>query len=126
MWEDLALDIDLSAQETIIKQFESGKVPHIAVFILWSRLGSELSEDRTPRPGGGAYHSGTEHEFDLMMRLRRESGGTSPVILAYKREDERGFEREDWVFQLADTHVSTQPAEKAEKDQNPSVERLFD
>ncbi len=92
MWEDLALDIDLSAQQTIERELvPEEKVPDIAVFILWSRLGSELSEEKTPRPGGGSYHSGTEHEFELMLEARERCGGGKPHILAYWRQDEEGF-----------------------------------
>ena len=91
MWEDLALDVDLSAQESIQKVLANEGGVAVAVFVLWSRLGSELSAHKTTRPDGSVYRSGTEHEFDLMMRARQESGGTRPHILAYYRDDEKGF-----------------------------------
>lgn len=91
MWEDLALSVDESAQQSIEKRLTGEDGVDVAVFILWSRLGSELNEVATPRPGGGAYRSGTEHEFDLMLRARAATGGKMPHILAYFRDDEKGF-----------------------------------
>jgi tetratricopeptide (TPR) repeat protein len=91
MWEDLALSVDQSAQQSIARVLSEKDGVDIAVFILWSRLGSELSEKATPRPGGGGYRSGTEHEFDLMLAARQESGGKKPHILAYWRQDEKTF-----------------------------------
>ncbi len=91
MWEDLALNVDLSAQESIQKVLAKEGGIDVAVFILWARLGSELSEQRTPRADGTPYRSGTEHEFDLMMEARAQSGGTRPHLLAYWWDDERNF-----------------------------------
>ncbi|MGK0187511.1 MAG: WD40 repeat protein/tetratricopeptide (TPR) repeat protein [Verrucomicrobiales bacterium] len=91
MWEDLALSIDVSAQQSIARLLSDEAGIDVAVFILWSRLGSELSKQATPRPDGGVYRSGTEHEFDLMLAAREASGGERPEILAYWRQDEKGF-----------------------------------
>ena len=91
MFEDLATSVDESVQESIAKVLSEKSGINIAVFILWSRLGSELSEEKTPKAGGGVYRSGTEHEFDLMLAARRQSGGKQPDILAYWRQDEKSF-----------------------------------
>ena len=62
----------------------------IAVFILWSRLGSPLGT-QIPKPDGSAYRSGTERELDLMLAAYEQSGNTQPQILAYVRDDKDGF-----------------------------------
>ena len=38
----------------------------IAVFILWSRLGSPLGK-KMRKPDGSPYRSGTEREWELML-----------------------------------------------------------
>ena len=62
----------------------------IAVFILWSRLGSPLNNSIL-RPDGGTYRSGTEREFDLMMAAREKSGGSRPHVMVYIRRDDSAF-----------------------------------
>jgi WD40 repeat protein len=89
-WEDLPLGADNSFQEGIDCILSSQNRIDIAVFILWSRLGSPLREDIKRREGGAPYRSGTEREFDLMMQAR-EQGDGRPHILAYTREDAEGF-----------------------------------
>ncbi len=89
LWEDLALPATASFQGTI--DFILQKEPiDIAVFILWSRLGSPLGSAIT-RPDGTPYLSGTEREFDVMLEAFAQSGKQRPVILAYTRKDESGF-----------------------------------
>ena len=89
LWEDLALPATASFQGTI--DFILQKEPiDIAVFILWSRLGSPLGSAIT-RADGSPYRSGTEREFDVMLEAFEQSGQRRPVILAYTRADESGF-----------------------------------
>ena len=89
LWEDLALPATASFQETI--DFILQKEPiEIAVFILWSRLGSLLGPAIT-RADGSPYRSGTEREFDVMLEAFAQSGQRRPIILAYTRTDESGF-----------------------------------
>ncbi|MEW5738970.1 MAG: AAA family ATPase [Myxococcota bacterium] len=64
----------------------------MAVFIIWSRLGSPLT-DTIRKPDGGEYRSGTECEFDTMEAAWRASGGTRPQTLCYVRNDEVAFTR---------------------------------
>lgn len=93
-WEDLPLQPDMSFQEGIDVVL-SEKGADIAVFILWSRLGSPLGT-AIRREDGSPYRSGTEREFDMMMRARacsRERGKEiRPSILVYTRQDESSFE----------------------------------
>lgn len=90
LWEDLPIGAEASFQETI-DLILSNKGVDIAVFILWSRLGSEVAGIR--RPDGGNYRSGTEREFDLMLAARKASEAvpSRPDILVYTRSDDEGF-----------------------------------
>jgi hypothetical protein len=93
-WEDLPLQPDMSFQQGVDVVLSEQGVD-IAVFILWSRLGSPVGSV-IPRPDGTEYRSGTEREFDLMMRSRvrsRETGGrVRPDLLIYTRQDDASFE----------------------------------
>ncbi|MGB0600499.1 MAG: hypothetical protein ACPGLY_27800, partial [Rubripirellula sp.] len=89
LWEDLALPATASFQETI--DILLGREPiDIAVFILWSRLGSPLGAAITKRDGS-PYHSGTEREFGLMLETHEQSDQNRPLILAYTRDDDTAF-----------------------------------
>ena len=88
-WEDLALPATAAFQETIDILLKREPID-IAVFILWSRLGSPLGPQITRRDGS-PYRSGTEREFDVMLEAFAQSGRGRPVILAYTRNDESGF-----------------------------------
>lgn len=68
LWEDLPLQSDMSFQQGIDGVL-SEKGVDVAVFILWSRLGSPLGPSIS-RPDGTAYLSGTEREFEIVMRAR--------------------------------------------------------
>jgi len=94
LWEDLPLQPVKSFQEGIDTVLSERGVD-IAVFILWSRLGSPtgplvVKDDGTP------YRSGTEREYDLMMRARQQSeereGKARPDILVYTRRDQASFD----------------------------------
>ena len=89
LWEDLSLPATASFQQTIdIVLVE--KPIDVAVFILWSRLGSPLADNIT-RSDGSPYKSGTEREFDIMLEAFKQSDNRQPVILAYTRKDDEGF-----------------------------------
>lgn len=89
LWEDLALPATASFQANIDCILHQQPID-VAVFILWSRLGSPLGAGIT-RPDGTLYHGGTEREFDLMLTAFEQSGKQRPIILAYARTDEAGF-----------------------------------
>lgn len=94
LWEDLPLQPDITFQQGI-DLILSERGVDVAVFILWSRLGSPTGPMVT-RPDGAPYRSGTEREFDLMMRARaksRESSGVArPDVLVYTRQDDASWE----------------------------------
>ena len=85
MWEDFPLTSDTTFQEGI-NYFLENEVIDIAVFILWSRLGTPLCTKFT-KPDGSPYNSGTEYEFDLMNRFRLAEGWPR-FILTYVKESE--------------------------------------
>lgn len=68
LWEDLPLQSDMSFQRGIDAVL-SEKGVDIAIFILWSRLGTPLGP-AISRKDGTPYLSGTEREFDLIMQAR--------------------------------------------------------
>lgn len=85
MWEDFPLSAGATFQEGI-NYFLTDEPIDLAVFILWSRLGTPLSvnfrkEDGTP------YNSGTEYEFDLMMKLHKTCGHPSRILTYVKKDD---------------------------------------
>jgi hypothetical protein len=79
LWEDMPLQATASFQEGIDRIVNANLVD-IAVFILWSRLGTPLSE-KFLKPDGSLYKSGTEYEFEMMFSANQQSG--TPSILAY-------------------------------------------
>ena len=89
LWEELPLEATASFQANIDK-IVSPEGVDIAVFILWSRLGSPLGPEWR-RPDGTPYTSGTAYEFDAMVAASRDSGG-KPTILAYVKEQPRTLE----------------------------------
>src|ERR1700677_2105293 len=72
LWEDLPLKSDASFQEGIDLILSKDHGIDIAVFMLWSRLGSPLGA-AISKPDGSPYLSGTEREWDLMLRARAAS-----------------------------------------------------
>lgn len=94
LWEDLPLGAETSFQQGIDLVVSEEHAVHIAVFILWSRLGSPLGAF-TRKKDGSAYRSGTEREFDVIMAARalnREQGmSDEPKVLVYTRTDEASF-----------------------------------
>lgn len=84
MWEDFPLEATASFQSGIDYFIRNEKVD-IAVFILWSRLGSTLGKAYV-KQDGTLYKSGTEYEFDTMYALWQQTG--SPNILVYVKESD--------------------------------------
>ena len=89
-WEDLPLEVVSEFQEGIDRVVLKDGVVDVAVFILWSRLGSPLGP-AISKEDGSPYRSGTEREFDLMLKAHSRSSDGRPAILAYFREDDTGF-----------------------------------
>ena len=91
LWEDFPLQSDISFQQGIDLVLSEDLGIDIAVFILWSRLGSSVGPV-VKKNDGGEYRSGTERELDLMLEARRQNGGDRPALLVYTRGDETSFE----------------------------------
>jgi len=87
MWEDLPLAATNSFQNGI-DYFLNAAPVDIAIFILWSRLGSTLGHTFR-KPDGSEYLSGTEYEFDTMYTLWRTTG--NPKIMVYVKDVEVQF-----------------------------------
>ena len=91
LWEDMPLGLETGFQEGIDLLLSRDRGVDIAVFILWSRLGSALG-GYFQRPDGRTYRSGTERELDMMLQARDAQAGLRPHILAYMRQDEATFD----------------------------------
>ncbi len=91
LWEELALQADVSFQEGIDLVLSKDHGIDIAVFILWSRLGSAVGP-LIRKTDGSEFRSGTERELALMLQARQQSGWNRPALLAYTRHDESSFE----------------------------------
>lgn len=87
LWEDLPLEATASFQEGI-DYFLNQSPIDIAVFILWSRLGTKLGNSYR-KEDGSEYNSGTEYEFDMMYTLRLHT--KQPKILVYVKDIEPQF-----------------------------------
>ena len=86
MWEDFPLSADATFQDGI-NYFITNEPIDIAVFILWSRLGTPLCKHFV-KADGTPYKSGTEYEFDLMMRLHNDKGAPSRILTYVKKSDQ--------------------------------------
>ncbi len=91
LWEELPLQADMSFQQGIDLVLSEECGIDIAVFVLWSRLGSPLGA-LIRKPDGTDYRSGTERELDLMLKAREQSGGQRPALMVYTRKDEASFD----------------------------------
>lgn len=87
MWEDLPLEATGSFQSGIDFFLEQAPID-IAVFILWSRLGSTLGQAYR-KADGSLYDSGTEYEFDTMYALWEKT--KRPRIIVYVKDAEIQF-----------------------------------
>lgn len=84
LWEDLPLEATGSFQGGI-DYFLNQSPIDIAVFILWSRLGTKLGSSFL-RNDGSEYDSGTEYEFDMMYTLWKQT--KQPKIMVYVKDTE--------------------------------------
>lgn len=87
--EDLPLQVGASARQGIDMVLSAENGIDVAVFILWSQLGSPQGAFAGKDDSAG--QTGTGRDFDLMLGAREASGGTRPAILAYRRNDPDGF-----------------------------------
>ncbi len=93
-WEDLPLQAEMSFQQGIDLVLSGEAGVDVAVFILWSRLGSPLGPVIL-KPDQSEYLSGTERELHLMLEARAQSqasGRARPNILCYRRADDSSFD----------------------------------
>ena len=92
LWEHLGIGADASFQEGINRLLEEGGGIDVAVFILWSRIGSEVG-GKLKRDDGTRWKSGTQAEFYLMLEARdlSQDDPKRPEVLAYVRNDDDGF-----------------------------------
>lgn len=88
LWEQQPL----RATEHFQEQIASTAEVDIAVFVLWTRLGT-LLPDQFLRDDGTPYASGTEFEFECAARAHRETG--RPAMLAYLKKAERSISLAD-------------------------------
>lgn len=117
LWEDMPLSPSMDFQTGIDTIINSVHVD-IAVFILWSRLGSPLNK-QFKRKDGTVYASGTEYEYDLMLSAYEQTG--TPDILAYvKTASTKGLIESLSEGDLDDFLIQRKAAEKFVK------ERFFD
>jgi formylglycine-generating enzyme required for sulfatase activity len=85
LWKQMPLEVNQGFQPGIDTILSADQGIDIAIFILWSRLGTPVTiGDRT-------FASGTEREWHLMLEALAQSGGERPDILFYRRRDEEGF-----------------------------------
>lgn len=89
MWEDLPLEATNSFQGGIDYFLKQSPID-IAVFILWSRLGSTLGHTYK-RADGSIYDSGTEYEFDTMYTLWLKT--QKPRIMVYVKDADPQFSK---------------------------------
>ena len=102
LWELLPLQADAAFQQGVDLFLSKEHGIDVAVFILWSRLGSPLGS-LIRKDDGTEYRSGTEREFDLILKAREASGGERPHVIVYTRSDDAGFK---------ERLRSTKPSEK--------------
>ena len=86
MWEDFPLSANATFQEGI-NHFITNEPIDIAVFILWSRLGTPLSV-KFQKEDGSKYQSGTEYEFDLMTKLHNDHNHPGRILTYVKQNDD--------------------------------------
>jgi hypothetical protein len=94
-WEQLPLLATTSFQQGIDVVLAEGGID-VAIFILWARMGSPLGE-AIRKEDGTEYRSGTEREYDVMIRAAEKTKGAKPKIMIFRRRD-----HESWKERLPD------------------------
>lgn len=89
LWERSILRATDSFQNQIVDIREVD----LALFILWSRIGTPLPLSEFARPDGSQYMSGTEYEFERAREAYQEK--SSPEILCYVKTAEIRFSLKD-------------------------------
>jgi hypothetical protein len=88
----------------------------VAVFILWTRLGTPLGA-LIRKSDGSPYRSGTEREYDLMLQARaltRETEGVArPSLLVYTHRDDASFAETLRNARSSQELAAQQPADDA-------------
>jgi formylglycine-generating enzyme required for sulfatase activity len=98
-WEDMPIDVcdafQVGIDKALVELEKVGGID-IAIFILWSRLGSPTIELKAAN-GLREYPSGTVREWEYMMELREKNSSNGeegrPTIFLYTRKDEESFKR---------------------------------
>ena len=83
----------LRATETFQSQIVDIQEVDLAIFVLWSRIGTPLPVAQFSRPDGSQYLSGTEYEFERAREAFEAKG--SPEILCYLKTAEIRFSLKD-------------------------------
>jgi hypothetical protein len=73
----------LRATEHFQEQITPPAETDISIFILWSRLGTPLPEDKFQKESGEQYRSGTEWEFENAVEAYQEKG--TPDLVTYRK-----------------------------------------
>ncbi|MFM7843091.1 MAG: AAA family ATPase, partial [Planctomycetota bacterium] len=93
LWEDFGLRSDMSFQEGIDLVLSQVGVD-VAVFILWSRLGTPTGPLMIG-PNRREFRSGTEREWQLMLQAREQCQQQGlpvrPDLMVYTRQDDASF-----------------------------------
>ncbi len=123
-WERAALDASANFQEGINRAIRPDEVD-IAVFIVWQRLGSPLGSQFVHPETDKKYSSGTEYEFDMMLRAAEANQWSRPRVLFYVKEDKsktvqvapatvrddsarKDIEQRELLSQFLETHFTDQ------------------
>jgi hypothetical protein len=86
LWQQDALKATDDYQSQIPRVDETD----VAIFIVWSRLGSPLDPGKFRRADGSPYQSGTEYEFEQARASHARTG--RPEILFYRKTDKGSFD----------------------------------
>lgn len=89
LWERTVL----RATDTFQAQIIDIQDADLAIFILWSRIGTPLPTEQFKRTDGSQYASGTEYEFERAREGFDASG--RPDLLCYLKTDEVRFSLRD-------------------------------
>ena len=83
----------LRATDTFQAQIIDIREADLALFILWSRIGTPLPREQFARADGSQYMSGTEYEFERALLGHEETG--RPELLCYLKTAEIRFSLRD-------------------------------